>query len=212
MAALLHQDGAKCVIHYGSSLQTPRAANDIDIVAIYPDDQTPANFQLIDFDITRLSKQEFDHYCQVLNPVYCTEPCLTGECISGDPELLEDTTEELVNQSPSQQAINHNLNRSIEAFQDCVEALQAGDAAYTARRLPFVASYWLFATWYEEGKQPTTLEQVRRQTEPSGVITDVFELANRSEDQSVATATVADHLYRWQEFMLLSRLDVSATS
>jgi hypothetical protein len=207
IAALLRDDGAECVVQYGSSLTAPDRANDIDLVALYPTD-ADTHFQLGKYDVTRLSIDEFEYYQQTLNPVYCTEPCLTGEVVAGDPDIVAETVDRLRGEAPPQRAVNHNVNRSVQAFEDCVDALGENAARYTVRRLPFVASYWLFASWYLAGNPPAELKSVRQQVGNTAVLDEIFDLTRMERTGGeVDPEKVAAVVERWQAFLLTSGFD-----
>lgn len=207
LTTLLIKEGATCVVQYGSSLNTPETANDIDLFAIYPDD-SGTNVQLGPFDVTRLTNSEFTYYRDRRNPVYCTEPCLTGSVIAGDETLISETADSIQATAPPQQAINHNVNRSIEAFSDCVDALSSNAVEYTVERLDFVVTYWLFATWYAAGNPTRPLSEVRKQSETGEILEQIFELVeSQRAHQSPDAAEVATIIEEWQTFMLTDRFE-----
>lgn len=207
LADLLIEDGATCVVQYGSSLADPETANDIDLFAIYPDD-AGSHLQLGPFDIIRLTESKFDYYRDRRNPVYCTEPCLTGAVIAGDETSIEETKSQIRDGPPPQRAINHNLNRSLEAFADCVDALSSNAVEYTVDRFHFVVTYWLFASWYATGNPTRPLSTVREETQNTEFVDRIFDFvdAKRSQ-QSLKPAEVATLIEEWQVFMLTDRFD-----
>jgi hypothetical protein len=204
---LLERDGADCVVHYGSSRTDPEGANDIDVVAIYEGNGDHENFQLGPFDVLRLSSERFEYFLRVLDPVYATEPCLTGTCIAGDEEILAAAVEDIEASEPSQRAVNHAVRRSMAALQDCLKALGNADVDYVAGRLPFAVSYWLFASWYVAGNDPALLSTVRDRTGETDVVDTVFDLQSESNSQEVSRDTVSTVLQRWQRFLLQNRFD-----
>lgn len=207
IASLLLEDGADCVVQYGSSLESPESAHDIDLFAVYPD-ASRTNLQLGRFDILRLTQDRLEYYRQMRNPVYCTEPCLTGDIIAGDPSIIERTADILESEEPPQAAINHNVNRSLEAFSDCMEALQSNSPDYTVGRLHFVTTYWLFATWYQAGNPTKPLAAVREQSSNTEILDTIFTLVEKKRSEgTVATAEVTAAIEEWLSFLLTSRFE-----
>lgn len=205
MEDLLVSDGAVCVIKYGSSLRDPTTADDIDYVAVYPAEETRSNLQLADFDIMRLTVPELDRYCRLLNPIYGTEPVLTGDCVAGDSSILEDRAAAIRETSPGQSHVTHLLSRAFEGFRDCMNALRDGGYGHAATRLSFVASYWLFATWYATGRPPATYERVKESTTSAPVLDQIDTMAAAAKEDDVDAKAVEETVHDWQAFLLTDR-------
>lgn len=157
---LLVADGAMNVIQYGSSVRDTQDCNDIDLFAICDDAVQRENFELGHWDVIRLTEDQFHSYTERLDPVYCTEPLLTGELIYGDDEWYQDTKTEVQSITPSQQVIDHNLIESFNEYRRAMNHLHQGHPTEAAKILSFSISHWIYAQWYSQGNSAASLHQV----------------------------------------------------
>lgn len=155
LVGLLQKEGAELILQYGSSVRQEEYQNDIDLCVI-GDFDNRTHFQLADFDVIRLTWTEFEYYRRRLDPVYCTEPLLTGSIVFDPTDQASSLQTEIRNREPDQEVISHNVEQSFyhlqRAKQDSTE--------YPIEALRFATSYWLFGSWYFHGRSPARLDQV----------------------------------------------------
>ncbi len=149
------------LVQYGSSLfrTTP---NDIDLVAVCMNGFTQS-IQLGRLDILRVPEKDMKRMVKVLDPVYCTEPYLTGRPIWGDAEAFLELRREILSTIASPAAISHMVLQSSKLLLDSVA--ETGHWPGNAlRNLHFSIGYWSFATWYAGGRRPNTWRVVREES------------------------------------------------
>jgi len=156
----LIEEGAELILRYGSWITEEAAPNDHDLVALYRSRKRRENFELAHWDVTRLSMQELSQYIHTLDPVYATEPLLTGEVSYGSKWELDALRSVLIQAEPPQQAVQYNLSEAINEFQQARRFRQQEQYARSLRSLTFCLSHWTMAWWYANGKRPATIDDV----------------------------------------------------
>jgi hypothetical protein len=200
----LKQENVAVVVQYGSSLISPESANDIDLLAIYNENQCD-NFQVGKFDVIRLTQAEFDWHRDVLDPIHCTEPCLTGEVLYGDDEWLTAVSEQLISMIPHREAIRHNLREAMIEYQKTVRFLDRDHIAKALRSLSFSISHWAFANWYADENPPAEVDRVVGSSEATQIFQEVIADAKAfDQDESVSKVGATRRVEEWEDWLLSS--------
>ncbi|WP_415383036.1 hypothetical protein [Halosimplex sp. TS25] len=156
----LIEEGAALILRYGSWITEKLAPNDHDLVALYRSKERRKNFELAHWDVTRLSIQELNQYIRTLDPVYATEPLLTGEVSYGSQWELDALRNTLFETELSQHTVHYNMSEALSEFQQARHLRQQERHACSLRSLTFCLSHWAVAWWYANGKRPTTINDV----------------------------------------------------
>lgn len=160
MEEYLIEEGAALIIRYGSWILEDSYPNDRDLVALYRSNGQRSNFEVADWDVTRLPMQEFNQYIRALDPVYATEPLLTGELSYGNSWEFGALREAVLEAEPSQQAIRHNLSEAISGFERARQFRKRSQYVCAIHALAFCLSHWATAWWYAREEPPTRIEDV----------------------------------------------------
>jgi hypothetical protein len=186
----LQSEGAELVLIYGSSVLDVDDPNDIDLFAVGTDTTDRQHFQLGHFDVIRQSWSEFWDQYNCLDPVYCTEPVLTGELLLDSKEIFYPIRNELREQFPNEVAVRHNLFQGVTHLQRSL----SGQATQPTESIKYLASYWLFTLWYYQGRTPAPLNQVRSKVRDTAKFEAIFEYQAENKRSSVDTDNVVDLL------------------
>lgn len=152
----LRSEGADLIVKYGSATSPGTKHDDIDLFTVGTDTTDRQHFQLGQFDVIRQSWTEFGAQRERLDPVYCTEPLLTGRPLYDGSHNFDALREQITERTPDSQVVTHNVYRGAVHLQRAL----AGQSKPLADPLQYTVSYWLFALWYHGGRPPTSLAQL----------------------------------------------------
>lgn len=158
----LRDEGADLILEYGSTISGSTEPGDVDLFAVGLDDPGRTHFQLAEYDVIRLSWEEFNHYLEHLDPVYCTEAILSGQTRLDASDRLDPLRDQIQDATPSIQAVRHNVHQAGIHLSRAQQQPESG----VIEALQFAASYWMFAAWYRHGREPLTLEALIEETVP----------------------------------------------
>lgn len=166
---VLRDDGAHSVIQYGSSLRE-EDPSDIDLLAIYPGEAPGGHFELGFFDVVRLPEQQWNRYRTLLDPVYATEPILTGEFLHIAPHLEQDGLRSNLSAAPPDHAVlRHMMTEGVTHYSQARTYSSRGRTQAAAASLSFAVSYFRFGEWYAAGNNPVPLTSLRDQQRDSDI-------------------------------------------
>jgi len=156
----LQYEGADLVLEYGSSISSSADPDDIDLFAVGLALPERSHFHLAEYDVIRLTWEEFNRYLKHLDPVYCTEAILKGQILVDVADQLESLREQIQGTSPSFRAVRHNVNQAVTHLLRTEQQPKPG----VIEALQFASSYWIFAEWYSRGREPVLLNELIEKT------------------------------------------------
>lgn len=165
---VLQADGAHTIIKYGSSLTTSNPG-DVDLVAIFPDRGAGDHFELGPYDVIRLSEDRWEQYVKQLDPVYATEPLLTGEFLKEGPNVDPDRIRNDVKEStPTDSTRRYLLTEAMTHYTQAKTYRKRGHDQTAISSLSFAVSYLRVAEWYAAGNEPAPYASIRDRLPDAG--------------------------------------------
>lgn len=202
---ILEADDLVLLLQYGSSVRSDDP-NDIDLFAVCDAGFELRRQHLGDLDLITVTVDSLEHYLCRLDPIYCTEPFLTGDVVHGDETLYEyicDRISEADAWEPPN-AVTYNLRRAVEQQYHLTEELKAGDISDGAKTLTFAVSYRLFAWWY--ARHPCQalsyrelLEKTTYETELRTIL-DPFDRSKNGDDPT--ESDLMEAVLTWEKLLI----------
>ncbi|MBU3941708.1 MAG: nucleotidyltransferase domain-containing protein [Nanoarchaeota archaeon] len=141
------------VVLYGS--QKPKSDIDLFIVS----SNSPTNFFNGWLDIYEVNKRQFNDYLKKLD-ISITDPLFSGKLIYGDKNSFEQLKQQVLNQSITKEAINHNFVEAEKQKQYLLEF--KNQPRQRKDSLAYIKSFTQNAEQLQKGNKPLTLKNLKQ--------------------------------------------------
>lgn len=204
LISLLDEKDLEFIVQYGSSVKETANAQDLDLLAIYAGWTRSEMVTIGKIDMIVVTPEEFDEYLAQLDPVYCTEPLLTGTLEYGSQETLNEAKRKLKISPSNSNIISHQLRNATKNYLKTSRFAEQGALKEALLSLSFSISYRLFAEWYLDGKEPLPLAELIQNTRKAAFFEEIFEyIKTVKRDSSKAnSALVQEHQHTWEQLLI----------
>lgn len=151
-------------IHYGSNLFKSESNHDFDFLLVTEGQQAKQvieeNFVFGKVDVIRETYHAFQEYLEIKDPIYGTEPVLTGKALLDPQNKFESIKQVLKGDDGSSPhyLFKQHLDESWKAH----KKVQQGDLKSVLKSLEFGISYYLFSQWYRNNDKPITWRDLKQ--------------------------------------------------
>lgn len=202
LADNMAKDGLVCLIQYGSSLIS-EDPNDYDFIALcdkvlgtYPVEVGPV-------DLCKIGLKQFDLYLRNMDPVYCTEPLLTGEVVSGNEQMFLNLRNEIRTRRAGLDTVSYLVRQSVIQYSAAVNLVEITSPFEALYSLKFSVGYHMFANWYEKGNAAATLSHLTNQLQNDWP-RSLFRRVASGKREGLAKEEVVHFIKTWEKFMASS--------
>jgi len=202
---ILEADDLVLLLRYGSSVRADDP-NDIDLFAVCDAGFGLRRQHLGDLDLITVTIDPLEHYVRRLDPIYCTEPFLTGDVVHGDETLYEHICGRIseADASETSSVVTYNLRRAVEQQYYFMEELQEDDISAAAKTITFAVSYRLFAWWYaKHPSQQISFRELLEKTTCEAELRTILTPFNRLKNGDRPTESdLMEAVLTWEDLLM----------
>jgi len=207
---LLKQNNLILLIQYGSSLDDPENANDIDLFAICSNNKISVqNLVFGPLDLVIIGKEEFEFFLSKLDPAFATEPILTGKFLFGDLEYFKSLRKQVIGSSADKDVVSYLFRRSILEYLNAINFLNEKRYLLSLESLSFSVSYSIFSSWYYYRRKPIRWKELcERCTRTKAIIREVQDYLKicKKVSNKIQEVRIKSLIEKWSNY-IVSRLE-----
>lgn len=209
------------LIQFGSSVNNKKG-NDYDFLVVKKlkdgQERIQKKFQVGRIDTIWESKEDFEYYCKVRDPIYATEPLLNGKLLLGSEQYFKEMKEGVKSSRiESSEPEYYLLRESSDEHWKANLFLKNEEIEKSLKSINYSISYRLFAQWYRNNNEVVSWKELRKKAskELKSLIEKVEDLREQfKKEQYNKVSQKQNHqlLKQWDAILLEGSFDLTNNS